>query len=67
MSEQLFNRNAREDRPCPNCKNLVTIKASDLIDGKVIICPHCGFQMDTKEVSKGLKELEDKIKKIFKL
>jgi len=67
MSEQLFNRNARENISCPNCKKLVTIKASDLIDGKVITCPHCGLQMDTKEVSKGLKEFEAKIKKTFKL
>ena len=67
MAKQLFNRDAREDVPCPNCKKLVTLKASDLIDGKIITCPHCGLKMDTKEISKGLRETEAKIKKIFKL
>ena len=67
MSKPLFNRDAKEDVPCPNCKRLMTLKASDLIDGKVITCPHCGFQMDTKELGKGLKKFESEIKRIFKL
>ena len=67
MSTPLFNRDAKEDVPCPKCKKLMVLKASDLIDGKAIICPHCGFQMDTKEVNKSLREIEGKIKRIFKL
>ena len=67
MSTPLFNRDAKEDVPCPNCKKLVTLKASDLIDGKAIICSHCGFQWDTKDMSKGLKEFEARLKKTFGL
>lgn len=63
----MFNRNVKDVVPCPHCKKPVTLNSSDLIDGKDIKCPHCGFTMDTKKISKKLKDLEDDIKRKFNL
>lgn len=62
----MLDRNEKGDIQCPNCEKSIDITSDQLIDGKIITCPHCGLNMDTSEVKKGLEEAQKQIEAFMK-
>jgi predicted Zn finger-like uncharacterized protein len=56
----MWNKDAKTNVTCPNCKTVFVITGKQLINKEIISCPNCKQQWNSSKV---LKEIEDIIKK----
>lgn len=61
------NTNTKHTIKCPNCKKNISITLGDILKSKKVICPNCKtpVQLQGKELSKKLEEIEKLTKKLF--
>jgi uncharacterized CHY-type Zn-finger protein len=55
-----WNKDAKIDATCVQCKAPFVITGKQLIDKETVICPNCQAKYDTTQF---LKQIEDTIKK----
>jgi DNA-directed RNA polymerase subunit RPC12/RpoP len=64
----MFDVSTKLNIPCTECKREVALTIREIEQNPSYVCPGCKktIHLDASEFSKGLKEAEKKLKKLFR-
>ena len=59
----MWDRSAKIDFPCPNCKHEFVISIGKILDGADIKCPKCKIPIKANDFQRKLKSIEKQIER----